>query len=241
MKNILSSIAALSISLSPSMAMADEPVFTPIVDVTQKVTFLRGTPTFTRDVENHGAVQVTPLPIDHGSLSFLVVYYNGETTSTNFGVENIRATVGGENIQIFSERDMEHKAKSRAAWSAFGMAMLGAVAVAVQNNNSYASTYVNTPHGGYSFHTFYHDNSLSVGQAASIATTGAALYLNEDNLRKTIDNLGQNYLQTTTIDPNSGFGGKISIHKLNGKQKALPIVLTVTVNGVEYPITFVAN
>jgi hypothetical protein len=241
MKRITLTLAAISMALTPTLAMADDPVFVPSTDVTQKVNFLRGIPTVTRDVEGHGAVQITPLPVDHGSMSFLVVYYNGEATPTNFGVENIRATVGGENLQIFTERDMEHKAKNRAAWTAFGMAILGAVATAAQSSNSYSNTYVNTPHGGYSFHTYYHDSGLNGAQAATIGATGAALYLNEANLRNTIDNLSQNYLQTTTIDPNNGFGGKVAIHKLNGKQQGLPIVLTVTVNGVDYPITFSIN
>ena len=180
-------------------------------------------------------VRVMPLrELDHGSLQFRIAIYNSTTTSFNFGVENIKVYQDDNLTTVFTRDQLESKAKSRAMWSQIGYAMIAGVAAAAQNNNTYATTY--TPHGVYS--TVISSPGLSNGQLAAAAAGGGAIALSEIGLQKTLDAIGDEIIQTTTIDPNSGYGGRIVIGKLRDSKLGDTVKLCIDAGGTVQNFTF---
>ena len=96
-----------------------------------------------------------------------------------------------------------HKAQKRAMWSQLGYAMLAGLATAGQNNTTLTTT---TPHGVY--RTVIEGPVLSDGQIATLAAGGGAVALSQIGLQKTLAQLDDEIIQTTTIDAQTGYGGR---------------------------------
>lgn len=233
-------IAALALSFAVAAPAMAEVAIKPQPDANQVVRFDRAIPTIEEDIpDQEAAVRVVPLPgLDHGSLTFKVAVYNKSKRTFNFGVENVGFSQGDQQLAVFSKDELEKKAKNRAMWSQIGYAMLAGAAAAAQNNNTHITTY--TPRGGV-YHTVINRPGLSDGQLATIAGGGAAIALSQIGLQKTLDALNDEIIQTTTLDPDSGYGGRIVCAKLKKTAVGDILFLTITVDGEKHQFRFVVD
>jgi len=229
-------LAAVCLSAPASAGLTIKPQ----AETVQVVRFDKGIPTIEEDLpDQQAAVRVVPLPkLDHGSLVFKVAVYNKSKQPFNFGVENVSFAHGDQQLAIFTEQQLEKKAKSRALWSQIGYAMLAGAAAAAQNNNTHITTY--TPHGGV-YHTVINRPGLSDGQIATVAAGGAAIALSQIGLQKTLDNLADDIVQTTTLDPDSGYGGRVVCEKLKKVAVGDTLLLAVLINGEKHQFRFVVD
>ena len=209
-------------------------------ETNQVVRYDRGTPTIEEDLpEQMAAVRVVPLgKLDHGSLTFNVAVYNKSKTTFNFGVENVAFGEGDLDIGVLSKTDLEKKAKSRAMWSQIGYAAIAGLAAAGQNNNTHITTI--TPRGGV-YHTTINRPGLSDGQIAAVAGGAGAIALSQVGLQKTLESLDDEIIQTTTLDPESSYGGRIVCAKLKKATIGDTVLLAITINGEKHVFKFVVS
>lgn len=229
--------AALAAGSLPSAAYAADPVVQPVQVGQETVRYERGVPTLDL-VGQHGAVQIRPLPMDHGSFAFSVAVYNASNLPLNFDLANFSIQTEKGRVGLFTAAQLVGRAKNRAGWSAFGVALLGGVAagLAASQRDTYSSSFT-TPRAVY--RSFYSAPSLAGQiQAAGIVTgTGFALAGIQDRLDRTRQALEMDVVQTSTVDPGGIYGGKIVLQKF---AQSLPQRLTINVswNGEQYPFTF---
>lgn len=225
---------ALACVATPAFAKLE---IKPAPEPTQIVRFDRGIPTIEEDLpEQKAAVRVVPLPgLDHGSLTFKIAVYNKSTAPMNVGVENVTFSYAGQSLPVFTKEQVEAKAKNRAMWSQIGYAMLAGAAAAAQNNNTTVTTYAPS---GRVYRTVIERPGLSDGQLATVAAGGGAIALSQIGLNKTLESLNNEYLQTTTLDPESGYGGTVVCSKIKKVKVGEIIVLAVEVNGEKHLFKF---
>ena len=217
----ISTLIAIASLLTPTLAFAKEPVVTPLPSETAQIRYVQGVPSVTVSDEA-GGVMVTPGMRQNGRQTFRVAIANDSKETFNFGVENITATIGGVAVPVLTRQRLEDMAKSRAAWSMVGMAMLGglaAAAAASNNTRTYNSTTV-TPYGVYRTQArIYDPTSAAVGTAAAAGGTALAINAIDNRLQATIENLREDIVQTTTVDPDTSYGGVIVLDKIKLKGK----------------------
>jgi hypothetical protein len=228
-------VAALSLA-SPALA---KPIsIKPVPREGQTVRYDKGNPTIEDDMTN-GAVRIMPIPsLDHGSLQFMVVAYNKGPESTNFGVENVFMTRGDTRIACFTKDELESKAKNRAMWSQIGIAMLAGVAAAAQNNNTLITT--TTPRGGV-YTTRIQNPGLSGGQVATLAAGAGGIALSQYRLQQTLDSLNDEILQTTTVDTDGSYGGRVVLNKIKKTKYPENISITVNFAGEDHVFDFIVT
>ena len=211
-KLVLTAFCALLIS---SPAIAGSFAARPVQGAEQTIRFDQGHPTIEDNLAGAG-VRIMPIEgLDHGSLQFNVAVFNKTGASFNVGVENIAVIYRGTTLACFTKDELAHKAKKRAMWSQIGYAMLAGAAAAAQNNDTTITT--TTPRGGV-YRTVIQRPGLSDGQLATVAAGGGAIALSQIGLQKTLDALNGEILQTTTLDPQMGYGGRVVLQKLqNGE------------------------
>ena len=233
----IAAYAALCSISAPALAGPNWAV-QPIQAGQETVRFHQGVPTVDLELKE-GVVQVTPLGIDHGSLVFGVAVYNDSRQPANFGIENVAASTGSGTLRAFTKDELVRQAKNRATWTQIGLAFLGAAAAtaAASQRNYYRSTYV-TPRGTY---RSYWSMPSAVGQVqatAIAAGTGYGIVSVQNQLDRTVETLGNEIVQLTTIDPGESYAGRLVLQKFNPKSLPSQIVLTVNWNGESYPFTF---
>lgn len=235
---VITYVAAITAVLTSSMGNAETRLaFEPVASVGANVRYFKGVATLDRE-DTSAAVQVTPLGLDHGRLSFAVSVLNLGQISGNFGIENIKATVGTQVILVLSRERLDSMARNRAHWAQFAVAMatgLGAAAAASTRDTYQATTF--TPHGTYS--TFISAPSIG-GQiaAANMSNDGAfAVAGIQARLDATRNALANEIVQTTTVMPNDSYAGRFVMDKFKGD---LPqdVHLEVAFGGKQYPFDF---
>jgi hypothetical protein len=233
MKKLTYGLVACSLVLGAPVQAAKTINLTPVATEHEEVRYEQGTPT----IENE-FVRVMPLrELDHGSMQFKVAVFNAGENTFNFGVENIKFSGNGADVGVFTREQLEKKAKKRAMWSQIGYAMLAGVAAAAQINIYTATTY--TPRGVY--RTVIHQPGLSDGQIATIAAGGGAIALSQIGLQKTLEALGDEIVQTTTVDSGTGYGGRIVVGKLKKAKHGDRVTLDVDTGGTVSQFTFVVQ
>ena len=235
---VITCVAAVAAVLTSSVASAETRLaFEPVSAAGTNVRYFKGVATLDRE-DSDAAVQVTPLGLDHGRLSFAVSVLNLGQAANNFGIENISATVGTQAVPILSRERLDHMARNRAHWAQFAVAMaagLGAAAAASSRDTYQATTF--TPHGTYS--TFISAPSIG-GQiaAANMSNDGAfAVASIQARLDATRDALANEIVQTTTVMPKDSYAGRFVMDKFKGD---LPqdVHLVMTFGGKQYPFDF---
>jgi hypothetical protein len=187
-----------------------------------------------------GSIQIRPAPVDHGSLAFNIAVFNTGSQAANIDVSNFTLAAGSVTVNAMSVEVLEKKAKSRAAWTQFGLAMLGAAsaAAAASQRDTYHSTFV-TPRGR-TYHSYYSAPS-ALGQAtavASVAAAGVGIAAVQNRLDQTLEALGTDIVQLTTVDPDDSYGGTIVFEKVKFAKLPMQVTMTVDWNGRKYPFTF---
>jgi hypothetical protein len=233
--NQIAAVVALVVIAGPATA---GPIIQPVPVGMETIRYFQGVPTLDLQRE-HGAVQITPLPMDHGGYAFTVAVLNKGPSSANIDVTNVDVESGGARYTVLSRSDLEHKAKSRAMWSSIALAAAGglAAAAAASATDTYrATTY--TPHGTYRTIIQTPSAAGQLAAAGAIAGTGAGIYAIQNQLDRTREALGATTVQMTTVDPQDSYAGRIVLPKI--KATALPQRINIVVkwNGETYPFGF---
>ena len=231
-------LAGAMIVASSSSAFAETRLqFDPISDAGANVRYYKGVATLDR-VDGSAGVQVTPIGFDHGRLTFAVSVMNLSQAPDNFGIEDVTATVGDQNVAVLSRDRLDQMASNRAHWAQFAMAMVGglAAASAASSRDTYhATTY--TPHGTYS--TYVSAPSIGGQIAAANTSNNTAIAIGgiQARLDATRDQLANEILQTTTVMPQDSYAARFVIEKFKG---ALPqkVHLVMAFAGKLYPFDF---
>lgn len=238
MKKLVGFVVATAIA---GQAVAADLILYPVQSGTETIRYRTGIPTLNIETPS-GSVTVTPLPLDHNHATFGVAVYNKGDNSVNFGIENVTASVNGRPIPVLSREELQKRAKSRAAWSAFGLAMLAGVAAAAASTAHTTSNYygnVRTPRGTYFWSSSYRDNSLGVlGATAAVSAGTVGIIGIQNRLEYTLGTLATDVVQTTTIDPDNSYGGEVVIEKPSGMKIPYDVTITMRFNGADYPFTF---
>ena len=231
---------ALGVGLASQTCAADLILY-PVQTGSETIRFRTGIPTLNIETAT-GAVTVTPLPLDHNHATFGMAVYNKGTSSINFGGENITASINGQAIPVLTREELQKRAKSRATWSAIGIALLSGVAAAAAStahttDHSYGN--IRTPHGTYFWSASYRDNSIgALGAGAAIGAGTAGIIGIQNRLDYTLGTLATDILQTTTIDPDNSYGGEVVIEKPENMKLPYDVTITAHFNGADYPFTF---
>jgi hypothetical protein len=216
-------------------------VLYPIQTGAETVRFRQGVPTLDLETPT-GAIEITPLPFDHGHVTFGLGIYNKATQPANFGIENVAANVDGQPVSVLAVDELEKRAKSRAMWSQIGVAVLAGAAAGAMANAHTTNTYhgyMRTPRGSYSWATSYRDNSVGVlGATAAVAGGAAGINGIQNRLDFTLANLANEIVQTTTVDGNGSYGGRIVLEKTPTAKLPYDVHVTINWNGVQYPFVF---
>jgi hypothetical protein len=231
-------IAAACALLAQSSAVMAELIVQPVPVAEETARYDRGLPTITIWREK-GALQVRPRKLDHGSVAFDVAVYNRAAEPANFDTSNVEATVDGMVIRPLTLVELEKKAKSRAMWSQIGVAVLAGVAAGAMasQRDEYTST-VSTPHGVY--RGYYSAPSVGgqLAAAGMVAGGGVAIASIDNQLKATLDNMQDNVIQITTINPGDSYAGMLVLQKAKSKKLPLRVDVKLTWNGETYPFAF---
>lgn len=165
--------------------------------------------------------------------------FNGGDTPANIDVSNFTGTVAGVTFGAFTKDELIQRAENRAAWTQVGLALLGGVAAAAaaSQNDTYRTT-LYTPRGVYSAVTTGPSSIGQVQAAASIAGASVGIARVQDELDRKREMLANEVLQTTTVDPGTGHGGQVMLHKFKMKKLPQTLRLSVSWNGEDYPFEF---
>lgn len=206
----------------------------PVAAEGQTIRYVSGQATTFAEGRN-GSVQVTPLGVNEkGRLVFGVAAFNNGTEATTLGVENMSATAAGAPLRIFTHAELERMAKNDATIAMVATALAGAAsAYAATQGPTYTSTY-STPRGVYRYQATDH---VAQAALAGTAVAGTALTMKQinDNLDGTLQALQGQVLQTTTVDPETSFGGQVITDRVAiPAEGALDALLTVSFNNDVY-------
>lgn len=230
-------VAALVSMSAPAMAK-DKWAVQPVQVGQETIRYLKGVPTLDLELKD-GVVQITPVAMEHGSVAFEVAVYNDSRQPANFGIENVAVLHGGAGVKVFSKDELVKRAENRAMWTSIALAALGGVAAAAAANqrNHYRSTFV-TPRGTYRSYWSGPSAAGQVQAAAIAAGTGVGIAGIQSQLDNTRVALGEEIIQTTTVDPGESYAGRIVLAKIKPKTLPSRVQLTINWNGEAYPFTF---
>ena len=135
--------------LTPTVVMAAPKEVQPIQIGQETIRYTQGVPTLDLQGKS-GAVQVTPLELDHGGLSFSVAVLNDSNQPYNINVTNFTLTSNGQSIEVYTKDQLVKRAKNRAMWTQIALAAVGGIAAAASasQTDTYTST-LYTPRGTY--------------------------------------------------------------------------------------------
>lgn len=209
----------------------------PVPDASANVRYYKGVATIDRQ-DDSAAVQVTPIGLDHGRLTFAVSILNLSEAPDNFGIENVTATVGDKSLPVLSRDRLDHMASNRAHWKQFGVAMLGglAAASAASSRDVYHATTF-TPHGTYRTTITAPSIGGQIAAADTSAATGYAVAGIQARLDATREALADEILQTTTVMPQDSYAARFVIEKFKGRWPQR-VHLTMAFAGKQYPFDF---
>jgi hypothetical protein len=235
------SCAVIAASMVVAPAQAERRVnFEPVAQEGMTVRYEKGMPTVDLRRER-GAIQLIPLGLDHGRLTFGVVALNLGTQPDNLGVEDFRATINGQDTPVLTRDRLDQMARNRATWGTIAVALLAGVAAAsaASARDRYtATTY--TPRGTYRTVISAPSAGGQIAAAGIIAGGGYTINNIRNQLDATREALADEIVQTTTLDPEDSYGGRIVVERPRGRARNYPqqVQLVVSFNGEEYPFTF---
>jgi len=165
--------------------------------------------------------------------------FNGAGQPANLDLGNFSAQAGPQSLGVMTVNRLVKNAKNRAWWKQFGMAMVGGMAAgtAASQRDTYTGS-VYTPYG--SVHSIYSAPS-AMGQVQAMAIAGGTAYgivSIQNRLDQTVEALGNEVVQTSTIYPGQTYAGKIVLEKIRSTSLPQRVMLTVTWNGEQYPFAF---
>lgn len=197
----------------------------------------QGVPTLHLETST-GAVEVRPLPVRDGQLSFAVAVYNKGDAPANFGPENVWSSIG----RVLTKEQLEDDARRRAMGAKIATAIIAGTLAGVASTASSHGTYygwARTPRGPVPTAIHWEDHSVGVlGAAAAVGGGALAIHGIDRRLGYTLDRFESEILQTNTVDPGASFGGTAIIPIERRQSLAPEIRLTIRWNGADYPFAF---
>lgn len=231
-------LIAASLIAVPVTALAAEPVVQALQAGDESVRYDKGVPTV--DIgQRNGAVQLRPLPMEHGSLVFAVTVFNYANLPANIDIGNIAVQVGADQVGIMHVDRLIKKAKNRTWWSQLGVAMLGGLgsaAASSQRDNYYGS--FSTPYTTYQSHYSAPSIAGQIRAARIEDQTVMTMSAMQAQLDATREALSDQVLQLTTVDPGEIYAGKIILEKFRTSKLPQQLSITVNWNGEQYPFAF---
>jgi len=240
MKRYFAGVVLATLITTTPLAAETRLSFEPVPIEGNSVRYTQGAVTIDSRRE-HGAVQLMPLGLDHGRLTFGVSVLNLGASSYNFGITDIHANVGGQDVVVLSRERLDQMARRRAGWAQFAVALaagMGAAAAASSHDTYSATTY--GPRGTY--RTIIRTQSAA-GQVAAAATIAGGAYTIgqiQNQLDATRATLADEIVQTTTVDPEDSYAGRFVIEKPTGRVRGWPqdVRVVVSINGEEHQFMF---
>jgi hypothetical protein len=229
--------ASANLAVAASSRGFDGLLFQPIADAGANVRYYKGVATIDR-ADEAAAVQVTPIGLDHHRLTFAISVLNLSQAPDNFGIEDVAATVGDQSLPILSRDQLDRKAKNRAHWKQFALAMAGGLSAAMSasSRDTYrATTY--TPYGTYRTTITAPSIGGQIAAANTSAETSYAIAGIQARLDATREALADEILQTTTVMPQDSYAARIVVEKFKGRWPQR-VRLLVAFAGKQYPFDF---
>jgi hypothetical protein len=228
MKTITTTLAlTLALTAMATPALAGEYMSSPVMSGSDSVRYFKGVPSITR-MTRDAVITITPLANDHGRPAFAILYENRGAVPVNFGLANISAMAAGVPVPVLTKQQLAQKAANAAAWARFGSALVAGLA-----NVDYGSTTTTGWAGGRMFSattTGYHTNNWAARQDMKDMNANI-----DASMEARLADAAENVIDMTTVDPGSGYGGKIVLDK--PKARIWPAPVTLTVNGQAFEFT----
>jgi hypothetical protein len=238
-KRISMAFAVVTLSMAATVAHADEFVVQPVQMAYEDVRYQQGNPTI--DIRmTHGAVEIRPLPLDHGSLVFSVAILNAANAPVTIDTGNFYIKAGNQVVSPYTVDQLKSKAKSRAVWSKVGTAVGGYLAASIVGSALADTSYgtVATPQGTYTVSMSTPSLAGEIASARIMDNTITGIAAIQDRLDTTRARLGNEIVQTSTIDPGRTYAGKLVFQKLKDSSLPQHITLMVGLNGEQYAFAF---
>lgn len=231
-------IAAAMMLAVPSVAIAESIAVRPIQVGLQSLRYQRGISTVSMSTDS-GTIEITPLPLDHGGLAFEIAVFNAGGAPAIIDISNIDVSTDAEKLRLLSAAELIKKAKSRAMWAQIGIALATGLAAGVEaNQRDYYRGSYSTPRGTYRWTYSAPSTSGQIAAAATTAAGGYAIVRVQEQLDRTRAGIGENALQTTTVDPGESYAAKFVLTRMKIKKWPQTLRMMVRWNGKEYPFAF---
>ena len=210
---------ALALSVA-SPALAADYMAVPNPAPEDQLSYFKGVASIERKTD-FGSIRITAIGEETGKPAFVVEILNQSDAPINFGTENISASITGQKkpTLVYSAGDIQRMVENKAAWAAALTGLSGALAT----NTSTARA---CGYGGCYTATVRTPNYYAQADASRKID---AIY---ENSAARVDELKNNYLQTTTVAPGASYGGRVALSK--PKVKQWPASLTLNVLGQEF-------
>lgn len=231
-------IAILAVA-TPATGFAGTPLtLYPVRVGDETARFYRGEATLTLTTPE-GAVEVRPIRTGDKEIVLSVAVVNTSSRAADIGVENITAQVNGRPVALPNHDQLVDAAQTRARQQRLATALVTGVIAGVASTASTQHSYqqnLYTRHGAYARTITWEDNTPGV-LGATAAVAGGALVMTSINqkLDYTLDQLNNEVLETTTVDPGSSFGGTVVVPIPKDAVYPSEIRVQVRWNGAVYP------
>ena len=227
----LPTVAALLALTATTTVAAAAPVLQPVPFGSATLRHSQGEPMI--EVRGRsGMILVTPLPIDHGCISFGVVVFNQGGRPADIDLADVTAFVGDAPADVLTLVELQKRANKRAFWTSVAVAAVGGLAAGIAaSNSSHATIRTSNAHGSRVTRISYHDGAAN-GALLTGAAVGAATSVQEHG-RQVAASLGDDILGLTTVYPGDSYGGRVVVDKI---KQPLPQTITLSVawNGEVY-------
>lgn len=231
----LRSLGAVAMAAATAACAATTYSFTPVEADGISVGYNKGVPTSTH-IGEHGSVRVSPIGLNPaGRMMFGVAALNTSDHAANLGTESVTMEAAGASVRVFTHDELERQARNAAtAAMILNVVATGVSAYAAQQNAT--TTSYGTYHSPYGTSTWTstHYNATAAAIGVTAATTAGAV--NQRNIETALDdtlaNLGENILQTTTVEPGMSYGGQVVSDRVRmPKEGPLDALVRVNYNG----------
>jgi hypothetical protein len=231
-------MATLMVALPSAAIAGDKVAVRPMQVGLETVRYRQGVATVEMATSD-ATIDVTPLGFDHGGLTFGVAIFNADAKPANVDVTNILANVGDETLRPLTANELAQKAKTRAMWASIAVAAFsGIAAAAASSSRDYYRGSYSTPRGTYRWTYSAPSASGQVAAAAYVAGGAYGISRIQSQLDRTLEGIGNNAFQLTTIDPGESYAGRIVMTKPKKAKWPQVVHLVIRWNGRDYPFDF---
>lgn len=214
----------------------------PIPDASQQVRYERGSATVFSE-KQLGAVQVTPLGVNGDDrVGFGIAVFNKSGAPANFGTENLSLVQqDGSPGKVMTSIELEHEAKVKAGWAEFAVALAAGMRAYAASQSAVSTTTGTafTPVGPVSYYSQTYNPALAQAnmEIASVETHNDLQSI-QTSLDRSVSEIRDRTLQTTTVNPGESYGGIAVVDELSSSTFPQDVTLHVSWNGEDHMFRF---